>query len=404
MVWDGGRPDGRYFADMSAAAGVGLGPGTRLTTLLRLVLAAFAAATFVTSAILVLTRFPVGLDTIIPLNAAERWLDGGMIYVADGFANPELLPPFLYPPFVVPLLAPLTVLPEIVVRWAVVGVLFGLAVVTCRRLAIPWIFVPFVLLWTPILGGVWAGNFAIAMFAAFIAAFWRTPKRHTLAPEPRELDGAEPPDGRIGWLAATVAGVKLAQAQPWLAIAQRSRRAALLGALPWVVLVVVTLPLVGISAYEGWLAQLVRASDPTWEAMGPSLLQVIPGGLFAVLTILSFAIAIILRGRDTGVWLGLLMVVVAPNMHVHSALFMLPALLRIRREFALLGAMLTGSLTDVGFWFGIILVIGVMLLGERWPVLREPLATDRADVGRTTRSLERRQLVHQQAGTDQHRG
>ena len=366
---------------MTAAAGVGLGPGTRLTTLVRIVLGAFAVAVFVNSAIPVLTKFPVGLDTIIPLNAAERWLDDGVIYVADGFADLNLLPPFLYPPFVVPLLAPLTVLPEIVVRWAVVGLLFALAVLTCRRLAIPWVLVPFVLLWTPMLGGIWAGNVALAMFAAFIAAFWRTPARHELEPEPRDLDGREPPDARIGFLAATVASVKLTQAQAWLAIARRSPRAAMLGAVPWIVIVLVTLPLVGIPAYVAWVEQLARASDPTWEAMGPSLLQVIPGSVFAVLTVASFAGAVLLRGRDTGVWLGILMLVVTPNMHVHSALFLMPALLRIRREFALLGAMLIGTLSDVGFWLGVALVVGTMLAGQRWPVLREPLAADRVVAG-----------------------
>jgi hypothetical protein len=366
---------------MTAAAGVGLGPGTRLTTLVRVILGALAVVVFVGSAIPIVTTFPAALDAVIPLNAAERWLEGGAIYLAEGFADLTLLPPFLYPPFVVPLLAPLTLLPEIVVRVVFVGILFFLAVLTCRRLAIPWIVIPFVLLWTPMLGGIWAGNIAIAMFAAFIAAFWQTPGRHELEPDPRDLDGTEPPDVRIGWLAAAVASVKLSQAQAWLAIARRSPRAALLGAVPWVVLVLVTLPLVGIPAYEAWLSQLARASDPTWEAMGPSLLQVIPSSVFAVLTMASFAVAIMLRGRDTGVWLGLLMLVVTPNMHVHSALFMLPALLRIRREFALLGAMLTGTLTDVGFWLGIVLVVGVMLLGERWPVLREPLGANGVAVG-----------------------
>ncbi len=367
---------------MTAAAGVGLGPGTRLTTLVRLILGAFAVAVFVKSAIPILTTFPVALDAVIPLKAAERWLEGGVIYVADGFADLQVLPPFLYPPFVVPLLAPLTLLPEIVVRWAFVAVLLVLAVLTCRRLAIPWILVPVVLLWTPMLGGIWAGNVALAMFAAFVVAFWRTPARHELEPEPRDLDGQEPPDARIGWLAASVAAVKLTQAQAWLAIARRSPRAALLGAVPWILVVLVTLPLVGIPAYVAWLEQLARASDPTWEPMGPSLLQVIPSPVFAVLTIVSLGAAVVVRGRDTGVWLGLLMLIVTPNMHVHSALFLMPALLRIRREFALLAAMLTGTLSDVGFWLGIAIVVGVMLAGERWSILREPLATDRVATDR----------------------
>ncbi len=366
---------------MTAAADARLGPGTRATRVVRVALGVLALAIFIRSAIPIVTTFPVALDLIIPLEAAKRWLAGGPVYVPDGFADPTLLPPFLYPPFVLPLLAPLTVLPEILVRWVWVGVLLALALLTCRRLAIPWAIVPGVLIWTPMLGGIWGGNVSVAMFAAFVAAFWRRPARHALEPEPRDLDGAEPPDARIGWLAASVAAIKLSQAQAWLAIAGRSLRAAVLGAVPWILLVLVTLPLVGIDSYGAWLAQLARASDPTWEPMGPSLLHYLGTTVFAVLTVASLAIAVWLRGRDTGVWLGLLMLLVTPNMHNHNALFLMPALLRIRREFALLAAMLTGTLTYEGWWLGIAIVVGVMLAGERWSVLREPLTSASAAIG-----------------------
>ena len=295
-----------------------------MTTLVRVALAVIALAVFVSSAIPIVTRFPVGLDLVIPLEAAKRWLDGGVVYTPDGFTDPSLLPPMLYPPFVLPVLAPLTVLPEILVRWAWVALLLALAVWTCRRMAIPWPIVPGVLLWTPMVGGIWGGNIAIVMFAAFIAAFWRRPARHTLEPEPRDLDGAEPPDPGTGFLAATIAAFKVTQAQAWLSIARRSIRAALLGTAPWILLVLVTLPLVGLDTYGAWLAQLSRASDPTWEPMGPSLLHYLGTTVFAVLTIASFVVALWLRGRDTGVWLGLLMLLVTPNMHNHSGLLLRP--------------------------------------------------------------------------------
>ena len=362
---------------MTPTADARFGPGTRATTVVRLAFGLLAVAVFIRSAIPIVTTFPVALDLIIPLEAAKRWLAGGVVYVPDGFTDPSLLPPFLYPPFVLPLVAPFTLLPELLVRWAWVAVLLGLAVLTCRRLAIPWVIVPFVLLWTPMLGGIWGGNVAVVMFAAFVAAFWRSPARHALEPEPRDLDDTEPPDARIGWLAATVAAIKLSQAQAWLAIAGRSLRAALLGAVPWIVLVLVTLPLVGLGSYSAWLTQLSRASDPAWVPMGPSLLHYFGTTVFAVLTLATFGLALWLRGRDTGVWLGLLMLLVTPNMHNHSALFLLPALLRIRREFALVAAMLTGTLTYEGWWLGIAIVVAVMLGGGRWPILREPLREDR---------------------------
>jgi len=166
--------------------------------------------------------------------------------------------------------------------------------------------------------------------------------------------------------------VKATQLQAWLAIARRSPKAAILGTLPWVALVLVTLPVVGIPLYLDWIGQLSRASDPTWPAMGPSLLRYLPAAVVAVLTVASFAAALWIRGRDTGAWIGLLMLLVAPNMHDFQALFLLPAMLRIRREFALLAAFLTATATLQGWWLGIAIVVVAMLVGLRWPAMYEP--------------------------------
>jgi hypothetical protein len=91
--------------------------------------------------------------------------------------------------------------------------------------------------------------------------------------------------------------------------------------------------------------------------------------------------ALRVRGPDTGAWLGILIFLVAPNMHNFSGLMLLPALLRIRREFALLAAILTSSYTAQGWWLGVAIVVGTMLAGLRWPILREPLADDRLEGG-----------------------
>ena len=113
-----------------------------------------------------------------------------------------------------------------------------------------------VLIWEPMLGSIWGANVQLLLFAAFVAAFWRAPAAHDLHPEPRDLERPGAVTPRIGWYAATVASVKATQIHAWLSIASRSLRSALLGVAPWVVVVAVTLPLVGIALWWDWLAQL----------------------------------------------------------------------------------------------------------------------------------------------------
>lgn len=358
-----------------------LGPGTRLTNLVRGGLAVIAVAVFVVQAIPVLTTFPAAIDLIIPLKAAERWLSGGVVYVPDGFTDPAVLPPFLYPPFVLPALAPLTALSELAVRLAWVAAAAAAATYACRRLAIPWLLVPGVLLWAPMHGGIWGGNVQVFLFAAFVTVFWSRPDRFDLRPVPRDLERPGGIDGRLSFLGAAVGAVKFTQGHAWLALARRAPRAAALGLIPWAVLVLATVPITGTGLYGAWLDQLSRASNPTWPAMGVSLLAYMPSPVFAVLTVASVVAALRLRGPDTGAWLGILIFLVAPNMHNFSGLLLLPALLRIRREFAILAAILTSSYTAQGWWLGVAIVVGTMLAGLRWPILREPLADDRLQGG-----------------------
>jgi Glycosyltransferase family 87 len=351
-----------------------LGPGTRATGLVRLTLLAVALLVSVATDVQVVTTFPVGIDVVIPMAAADRWSSGETVYLATGFTDPSALPPFLYPPFVLPFVVPLTALPLDLVRlgWTLVALLVAVAV--CRRLAIGWALIPIVLLWEPMLGSIWGANVQILLFAAFVAAFWRWPARHGLLPEPRDIDAPGAVTPLIGWYAATVASVKATQLQAWLAMARRGPKATLLGASPWVIVVIVTLPLVGFGLYVEWLGQLSRASDPSWPAMGPSLLKYLPSPIVIALTVASFGLALRLRGPDTGIWLGLTMLVLAPNMHDFQGLFLLPAMLRIRREFAILAALLTATATAEGWWLGIAIAVGTMLAGRRWAAAYEPSA------------------------------
>ncbi len=66
--------------------------------------------------------FPrAGIDMQIPLDAAERWMAGGLPYEPDGFRpGQNANPPFLYPPVVLPLFAALTAVPRTLVVWGAV--------------------------------------------------------------------------------------------------------------------------------------------------------------------------------------------------------------------------------------------------------------------------------------------
>ena len=354
---------------MTAAGGI-LAPGSRVNEAVRAALILLVVLVSGISTFRLVTTTPVGIDLIIPLRAAERWLDGGVVYVADGFTDPGALPPFLYPPFVLPFIAPLTALPELALRWAWVLGTLAIGWWSFRWIGLGLIPATVALVWVPMSEGIWTGNISVAIFLAFVAAFWvrssdRSPAR------PRRLDDPAEVDAKVGFLSASLAAIKPSQVHGWLVILRHQRRSALLGVVPWILVVVVTLPLVGIDAYVDWLAQVRLAADPNWPMMGVSLLAYLPAIVFGGLVVGSLIVAWFLRGPDTGAWLGILMFVVTPNMHSFNGLFLVPALLLVRREFALLAAMLMATYSAEGWWLGATIVIAMMLAGTRWPIARE---------------------------------
>jgi hypothetical protein len=333
-------------------------------------LAVVAAVLIAYEAARVVTNFPVSIDLVIPLQAAERWMAGDTVYVADGFRDPEAIPPFLYPPFVLPAIGILTTVPSDVARWLWLLALVAIAVLTCRRLAMPWWLIPFALAWPPFAEGIWNGNIQVVLFAAFVVTFWLTPRRHDLVIDPRDLTDPGATGPRIGFTAATVGAVKVSQALAWLVIARHQPRSAILGALPWALLVIATLPMTGIGLYQEWIGQAGLAADPAWPMIGVPLLLYLPRIVVIAVTVAAIVAALRLRGADAGAWVGLLMLVVAPNLHAFSGLFAIPAMLLVRREIALLAVIAMASYTAPGWWLGIGIVSGALLLSVRYPRLR----------------------------------
>ena len=319
-------------------------------------LAIAAAIVAVVGGVVVLLTHPLMVDLEIPLRAAERWTNGGEPYLASSFSAPEGYGlPFLYPPPVLPFLAPLLAFPRGVVVAAWLAATLAAAVFVARRLGVPWRAVPIVLCWVPFSEGLVGGNAQVLLVAAFVAVFFGAPAG-PWGPVPRD-----PRDGgrqaiADGVLTAITPALKLTQPHAWAALLRRRPAAALLGLFAAAVVALVTLPLVGIGAWQAWIAQLGRAADPAWALRGSSLVQLLPGLLSPAATALTVVLAMFVPTRRLGATAGLLLVLGAPSLRSYGALFLLPAMLAIRRDVALVAVILVGTGVMAGMWAGILLV------------------------------------------------
>ena len=330
-----------------------------------------------------ITGYPWGVDVVIPLRAAARWLAGDQPFLASSFlAGPGYDLPYLYPPFVLPFVAVFTALPQDLVIGAWLLISLAAAIFACRRLAIPWLAVPFLLVWPPFTEGLVGGNVQVVVFAAFVALFWR--KRGPAEPihdfQPLERDLAEPARPgfrgglRDGLLATAIGALKASQIQPWLYLLRRSWRAAAAGAVVLAGLALLTLPLLGTRVWFDWLAQLGRANDPNWILAGDGIARFMPWWVGDLVALASLALVFVVPKRYAGAWIGLLAVVGSPSLRVFGLLFALPAMLVVRREIALVAALLIASYTFEGWWLAMAMVGGSLLLGRWVPGLLEPIA------------------------------
>ena len=316
-----------------------------------------------------------GVDLEIPLRAASRWSSGGQPYVASSFSEtsgPGL--PFLYPPWVLPLLVPIAALPRetVLAAWLAVGA--GVGVWTCRRLSVPWIAVPVVLAWPPFMEGLVTGNVQLAQFAAFAALFYVPGLRW--APRSRDVASAGtaepggPADAREGLFAAGVGALKYTQLLPLAFLLRPRPRAAVLGAVALAVAIVAMLPLTGIGLYRDWLDQLNRAADPSWAPAGAPLALLVGRPLALAATVAAVVGVLLVRGRDAGAWVGIALLVAAPSIHGYGMLFLLPALLTIRRDMAIALAVMIARYNPYAWWISIAVAAVTLAASNRFPALR----------------------------------
>ena len=334
------------------------------------VLLALLIAYALIGTVLIPPRFAVDME--IPLRAAERWQAGQPPYLPSAFTSPPgATQPFLYPPFVLPFFATLTGVPRWLVGGVAVGLMLAGAGAAGRRLRIPWVWLPLVLAWPPFAEAIFGANLQMLLFAAFVFLFYR---RGGPAWDPAPRDIADPAESGplVGGLATIVGAIKISQPHPWIYVLRHRPRAAIGGALAVGVLVAATIPITGTAPWFDWVAQLRLAGDPTWDLGGFALARFVPPGVGLVVAI-ACVIAVWFVPRDrAGAWIGVLSVVGALSLHIFGLLFLVPAMLRIRVEAALLAAIFIATYSYEGAWAGIVICAVGLAMAELRPRLGAP--------------------------------
>lgn len=304
----------------------------------------------------------IGVDTESALLAADRWSSGGAPYNAAGFtAGPGVNQPFLYPPYTLPFFVALASLPRQPLLSGIVLLYLAISVACCRRLRIPWIWVPLALLWPPFSEGIVSANIGIPIFGAFVFLFYRE-GGSTWRPAPRDVAAPDESDARIGALATLQGAVKTSQPHAWLFILRRRPRAAILGAAALIVIAASTLLLTGFGPWFDWVSQLRLASDPTWDLGGIAVPRFLPPGVGLVVVAICVLGVWFVPRHDAGPAVGVLSVIGSLSLHTFGMLFLIPAMLVIRRELAIVAATFIATYSYEGSWGGIVVVAAAFVL------------------------------------------
>jgi hypothetical protein len=313
-----------------------------------------ATVVVVASAVIVgdLTLIPTQAlrDLDVYLRAGEAWSAGQPVYLdhlVTAVPADRSLYPFHYPPLTLPFFGALAALPQAVVHvaWPVASV--ALALVALRSLGLSWPWAVAALLWRPFAEGLWVGNVAVPLLAAFV-----------LAP-------------RAGALLALPGLFKVYSAIPalWL-VRERRWRDLVLAAAIVIALTLATLPLVGLDAWRAWLAGL-----GWWDASSPVLGSYVSGialsqwlGLPLALALAGACLVLALRARGPeGLWrLGVTTPIASPAVFSHGLLTALPSILQLRSVVMWLAMAATAAAPGLVFWVAPAFVVASWF----WPALR----------------------------------
>ena len=246
---------------------------------------------------------------------------------------------FLYPPPLLPFFGLLSRLPEAPVAAGWTVAMAACAYKAYRILGLSRTVSAVMLAFPPVMIGLESGNIASLTFLLFVAAV--------------RSGGALVVDGLFK--------VQTGLPALWL-IRQRRWRGILAGLAIVGAIVVVTLPLVGLDSWRAWWDGLGyrAASQAAVPALfGYSLAQMLPGAVFAGISVALVALAVVLRGRPGLAALGLASIFASPALWPHGFVFALPAVLMLESGAAvwmLLGAGAFGSnmwLLFYGGWLAV---------------------------------------------------
>jgi hypothetical protein len=338
-----------------AAAGAVLGLRTRrLPSATELVIALGLAAA--ADMDLYVTSYGFHRDFGIYVRAGRAFLDGTPVYTEVPLTKAPTDPaldPFVYPPLTLPFFAPLAILPLPVAHAMWFLVTLAATVFSLRRFGIRWSWLPLLLLWPPIVLGLWVGNVDMLALAAFAAAPWYP-----------ALLGLPP----LVKLQLGVTGL-------WLVRERRFRSLVAAVALA-AGLALVTLPIVGLDPWGAWLRALAAFAQTVGNMppiTGVALARYLPAAVAVLLGLVAVLVALRWRGRDGLADLGLASLAVSPTLYPHGFPIGLPAFLRLRALAFWSVLALTSTFYRPQSWW---LLVLVGLAGPWLPWLVRPRSSD----------------------------
>ncbi|HEY0443207.1 MAG TPA: glycosyltransferase family 87 protein [Candidatus Limnocylindrales bacterium] len=279
-------------------------------------------------------------DIEIYLKAGVRWLDGAPVYmrVPLGVAPADLSNyPFLYPPVTLPLFGALGALPEPLAVGIWLTASLGALLAGLRWVGLRWRWCLLLLLWPPIVQGLWVGNVAVPLFAFFAIAPWR-PGALAVGPIFKVYSG--------------LASLWLLRREHWRELAAAVVAVAAITAA--------SLLIVDVRLWSDWLTglQVYQESQRLLPNLyGFGLARYMPFVVFAAIAAVVLILALRAAGRrDQLGRLGVATVVGSPSLFSHGFLVALPAMFRLDTAWFWLAFGITACAPGPA-WFGALVIV-----------------------------------------------